>query len=120
MIDGRWHSIILDVRSFREVDCDTEYCLVVGKVRGKLALSTQAEQTFHEERFNHKILSELEVRKQYQIKISNTSAALENLNDREDVNRTSENVKENIENSDKGSLGLYELRQHKSWFDEEF
>jgi len=44
---------------------------------------------------------------------------LENLNDDEDVNRTWENIKENIQTSAKESLGLYELKQHKPWFDEE-
>jgi len=38
-------------------------------------------------RFNLRKLSELEVRKRYQIKISNRFAALENLNDNEDINR---------------------------------
>jgi len=45
------------------------------------------------ERFNLRKLIELEVRKQYQIKISNRSAALENLSDSEDINRTWENIK---------------------------
>ena len=61
----------------------------------------------------------LEVRKQYQIEITNRYAALENLNDGEDVNRTWENIKENIKTSAKESLGLHELKQHKPWFDEE-
>jgi len=38
------------------------------------------------EGFNLKKLSELEVRKQYQIKISSRFAALENLSDNEDFN----------------------------------
>jgi 50S ribosomal subunit-associated GTPase HflX len=67
------------------------------------------------ERFNLKKLSELEVLKQYQIKICNRFAALENLNDSEVVNRAWENVKENIKTSAKESLGLYELRQHNPW-----
>jgi len=29
LIDGRWHSSILDVRCFRGADCDTDHCLVV-------------------------------------------------------------------------------------------
>ena len=44
---------------------------------------------------------------------------MENLNDDEDVNRTWENIKENIKTSAKDSLGLHELKQHKPWFDEE-
>jgi len=42
---------------------------------------------------------------------------LENLNDKEDINRTWENIKENIKSSAKESLGLNELKQHNQWFD---
>jgi hypothetical protein len=81
---------------------------VVAKVRERLAVSKQAAQKFDEERFNLKKLSELEVRKQYQLKISNKFAALENLEVSEDINRTWENIKENIKISAQGSLGLHE------------
>jgi hypothetical protein len=93
---------------------------VVAKVRERLAVSKQKSQAFDVEIFCLRQLSELEVRKQYQIKMSNRSAALENLNDSKAVCRAWENIKENIRISAKESLGLYELRQHKPWFDEEF
>jgi hypothetical protein len=41
-------------------------------------------------------LNELEVMKQYQIKISYESAALENISASEDINRAWENIQENI------------------------
>jgi len=41
------------------------------------------------------------------------------LNDDEDVDRTWENIKENIQKSAKESLGLHELKQNKPWFDDE-
>ena len=47
-------------------------------------------------RFNLRKTNELEFRKQYQIKISRMFATLENLNDREDINRAWENIKKNI------------------------
>jgi len=71
------------------------------------------------ERFNLRKLNKLEVTKQYQIKISNMFAPLENLNDIEDINRAWENIKENNKTSAKRNLGLCELKQHKPWFDEE-
>jgi hypothetical protein len=71
------------------------------------------------ERFNLRKLSEVEVRKQYQIKVSNRSAALNNLHDSKDTNRVWENIKENIKSSAKESLGLNELKQHTAWFGKE-
>ena len=64
-IDSRWHSSVLDVRSFRGTDCDTDHHVVVAKVRERLAVSKQAAQRFDVDRFNHRMLSEKEVRKQY-------------------------------------------------------
>ena len=84
-----------------------------------MAVSKQAAQKFDVERFTLMKLSEIEVRKQYQVKVSNSSAALENLSDSEDINMAWENVKENIKSSAKKNLGLYELKQHKLWSDEE-
>jgi hypothetical protein len=64
---------------------------VVAKFRERLEISKRDE-----EGFNLKKLHELEVRKQYQIKISNRYAALENLSDSEDFNRAWENIEEII------------------------
>jgi len=44
---------------------------------------------------------------------------LGNLNASEDVNRSWENIKENIKTSGKDSLSLNELKQHKTCFDKE-
>ena len=68
-------------------------------------VSKQAAQKFDVERFNLRKLSELQVRKQYQIKISNRFAALDTLNDREDIKRACEN-KENMKTSSKESQSV--------------
>ena len=77
LIDRRWHSSILDVRSFRVAVCDTDHYLADAKVRETLAIcKKKAAHTFDVERFNVKKLNELEVREQYQIKNSNKFAVL--------------------------------------------
>jgi hypothetical protein len=93
--------------------------MVVAKVREILAVSKQAAQMFDGERFNLTKLNELEVRKQYEIEITNRFEAVENLNDGKDINRAWENIKENTKMAAKESTVLYELKQHKPWFDEE-
>ena len=93
---------------------------MVANIRERLAVSKQTAQKFGGERFNLRKLNELEVRKQYPITISISLAALENLNDGENINRAWENVQENIKTSVKEILGPYELKQHKPRFDEEY
>ena len=82
------------------------------KVRERLAVNKPAAQKFDVERLNLRKLNKLEVRKQYQIKISNRFAALENISDSEDIHRTWEKIKENIKISAIESIGLYELKQY--------
>ena len=110
MIDRRWHSSILDVQSFRVADCDTDHYLVVAIVRERLAVSNQATQKFDGERLNLRKLNELEVRKEYQIKITNRFATLENLCVGEVIDRVWKNIKEGIKTSAKESLGLHKLK----------
>ena len=92
---------------------------MVAKVRERLAVRKQNAQKLDGEKFNLKKLKDLEVTKECQIEITNRFAALGNISDDGDINRAWENIKENIKSSAKESLGLLELKQHKSWFDEE-
>jgi len=50
----------LDVRRFREADCNTDHYLVVARVGERLAVSKQAAQKLDGERFNLRKLNELE------------------------------------------------------------
>ena len=57
---------------------------MVAKFRERFAVGKQAAQKFDGERFNLRKLKDLEVKKQYQIEITNRFAALGNLSDNED------------------------------------
>jgi hypothetical protein len=79
LIDRKWHSSILDVRSFRAADCDSDHYLVVAKVSERLAVSKQTIHRVHMESFNLKKLNEVESKEQYHVEISNRFAAMKNF-----------------------------------------
>jgi hypothetical protein len=58
----------------------------------------------------------VEVEEQYQNKISNRSATLENLHENVDITKAWESITENTRTSATDSVG-YELKQHQPWFD---
>jgi hypothetical protein len=68
--------MVISLNILRMVGFVTTICWLQ---RDILAVRTQAAQTFDRKRFNLKKLNYLEVRKQYQIEITNRFAALENL-----------------------------------------
>jgi hypothetical protein len=70
------------------------------------------------ERFDFKKLNKVESKEQYRVEISNRFAALENFDAEAYINRARETARENIKISAKESLGCYELKNHKPWFDE--
>jgi hypothetical protein len=70
------------------------------------------------ERFNLKKLKEVGGKEQFCVEVSNRFAALEDLDAEVEINSAWETISENIEISAKESLGYFELKKHKPWFDE--
>jgi 50S ribosomal subunit-associated GTPase HflX len=70
------------------------------------------------ERFNLKKLNEVGGKEQYCVEVPNRFPALEELDTEVEINSAWETISENIKVSAKESLGYYELRKHKTWFDE--
>jgi hypothetical protein len=69
------------------------------------------------ETFNLKKLNEVQGKEQYHVQLSNRFTALENLYAEVDTDRAWETIRGNIKISAKQSLGYYELKKHKPWFD---
>jgi hypothetical protein len=69
LVDRRRNSNVLDIRSLRAADCDSDHYLVVAKVREGLAVKKQRSQTFHTERFNLKKLNEVEGEEQFRAEV---------------------------------------------------
>jgi hypothetical protein len=86
LIDMRRHLSVLDVRSFRAVDCDTDYYLAVAKIRERTAVNKQGSHKFHMERFNLKKLNEIEGKEKYRVEVSNRFVALDDLDAEVEIN----------------------------------
>jgi hypothetical protein len=67
------------------------------------------------EKFNLKKLNDIEGKEEFCVEISNRFAALDT---EVEINSAWETIMENIKISVKESLGYFELKKHKPWFDE--
>jgi hypothetical protein len=118
LIDRRRHSNVLDVRSFRAANCDTDHYLVVVKVSNRLTVNKQISHSLHTERINRKKLNDVEGKEQFRVEVSHRFVALEDLDTEVEINSAWETIIDNIKISAKESLGHFELKKHEPWIDE--
>jgi hypothetical protein len=97
--------------------CTDYYLVAVEKVRERLAVNKQRSQRFDMERFNLNKLNDVEGKEQFCVEVSNRFSALEDLDAEVEINSTWETIRENINISAKESLGYFEFKKHKPWFD---
>jgi hypothetical protein len=89
------------------------------QVRGRLAVNKQRSYTFHMERFNLKKLNKVEGKEQFRVEVSNRYAALQDLDAEVEINSAWETIQENIKISAKQSLGYFERKKQKPWYNNE-
>jgi CRISPR/Cas system-associated protein Csx1 len=70
------------------------------------------------ERFNLKKLNDVEGKEQFRVEVSNRFAALEDLDTEVEINSAWETIRENIKVSARETLGYFQFKKHKPWFDE--
>jgi hypothetical protein len=102
----------------READYGTDHYMVVAKVRERLAVNKQRSHRFHMERFSLKNLNGVEGREKCCSGVSNSFAALEDLDTEVKINSAWETISENIKFSAQESPGYCELKS-KPWFNRE-
>jgi hypothetical protein len=90
----------------------------VGKFRERIAVNKQRSHRIHKERFNLNKLNEVKGKEQFCVEVSYRFPALEDLDAEVEINSAWETIRENITISAKESVGCFELKKHKPWFDE--
>ncbi|KAJ4451851.1 hypothetical protein ANN_03329 [Periplaneta americana] len=99
LIDKRRHISIVDIRTFRGADCNSDHYLVIGELRERLLVAKQVEQQVNIRRFNIPKLKDEETKQHYQVEISNRFAVLASSDEVEeelDVDNMWENIRDNI------------------------
>ncbi|KAJ4450411.1 hypothetical protein ANN_01835 [Periplaneta americana] len=112
----------VDIRAFRGADCNSDHYLVIGELRERLSVAKRVEQQVNIRRFNIPKLKDEETRQHYQVEISNRFAVLASSDEVEeelDVNSMWENIRDNIKIAAEESIGYYETKKKKPWFDED-
>ena len=73
------------------------------------------------DRFDVRKLKDEEIKLQYQVQISNRFDALRTSNDASevDINDTWENIRDNIKVAAGKSIGSYQVKKKKPWFDDD-
>jgi hypothetical protein len=69
------------------------------------------------EKINLEKLNDVEGKEQFRVEVSNRFAALEDLGKEVETNSAWETIIENIKFSAKESIGYFEFKKHKPWFD---
>ncbi|KAJ4435014.1 hypothetical protein ANN_23587 [Periplaneta americana] len=118
----RRHSSIVDIRTFRGADCNSDHYLVIGELRERLSVAKRVEQQVYITKFNILKLKDEETKQNYQVDIWNRFATLESSDevDKElDVNSVWENIRDSIKIAAEQSIGYYETKKKKQWFDED-
>jgi hypothetical protein len=109
LIDTRWHSNKVDVRSFRWADYDTDHWLVVTKVK------TDRRQVIKKRRSMIRIdlIASSWRCESFTLKSQTELQLWKNFDDDDDINRAWENIIQTIWASATESLGYHKLKQHK-------
>ncbi|XP_018339777.1 PREDICTED: craniofacial development protein 2-like [Trachymyrmex septentrionalis] len=84
LADKRRHTNVLDVRSYRGADCDSDHLFVIAKIRERLSLNKTNGQLFGTKRLNVQGLIEGENGIKYAVEVTNRLAASKEIDESDD------------------------------------
>ena len=115
VVDARHGSNVIDVRSLRGPDADTDHFLVKAKVRARVSMQKNYT-TVPKIKWNTDKLSEESTNKRY---IQCLDSQLELAEESEDIDNSWQTINKAITKAADNVLGKQPKNKHKTWFDEE-
>ena len=113
LVKRKFRSSLLDTRTYRGADCDSDHMLVVGSVRMKLKTSKSRVTRSLKPRVD--LLQKTQIREQYQLEMTNRFSLLEE----ENLDIGWEEVKTVINETAQEILGTTRQERRAPWFDNE-
>ncbi|KAI5737941.1 hypothetical protein M8J77_000982 [Diaphorina citri] len=118
LINRRWHSDILDVRTFRNADIDSDHMLVIIKLRERI--SSQKTKKIRQRKLDQDKLKDPITLRQFQHKIEekiqNTRI---NTNESKTIEDDAEKITKTLHDGAKEVIGFTKNKRERQWFDEE-
>lgn len=117
LVDKRWQSNIIDVRTFRNADVDSDHMLVISRLREKIQIEKTKKNT--KRKLNIGKLKEENIQRAYIDGIKNNIHANQtHLDPETDINEHNTKLQEIIYNAAKNTMGTITKRK-EGWFDKE-
>jgi hypothetical protein len=115
IIDARHVSNLLDVRSFRGANIDSNHYLVISKIRGRIC-NLRETSRYQAKKFNVGKLKERDVKMLYAQRIEE---CLTDFNDSESINEDWKELRDIITTTADAVLGKAGKMEQNNWFDTE-
>ncbi|XP_013163277.1 PREDICTED: uncharacterized protein LOC106114561 [Papilio xuthus] len=117
LVDSRHYSNLLDVRTHRGANIDSDHFLVVAKIRARIS-NLKYKKHQKENKYNIQLLKNDNVRTHYQSEIENLLAATDQ-NESEDPEHQWRKLQNIIHVAAQNRLGYTGSAKRNEWFDEE-
>uniref|UniRef100_A0A8D8Q0R7 Craniofacial development protein 2 n=1 Tax=Cacopsylla melanoneura TaxID=428564 RepID=A0A8D8Q0R7_9HEMI len=118
LVDKRWQSNILDVRTYRDADVDSDHMLVIVKLRERIKSQNQGKS--YQRKLDQDKLKDPILQRQFQQKLSEEIENNEsNMGEDKTINDINSQLTNIVYNGAKELLGFVKKPKQNKWFDEE-
>lgn len=121
LINAKHRNALLDVRSFRGADCDTDHYCTIAKLKAKLKTGGTAK-TQKMEHLDTEKLQDKTIKNNFQAQLANRLSVLQTLDDDDKLENLDDQWRElamAVKDASEVGIGYKPQQKNKQWFDED-